>query len=323
MHDLRTDHGDTGSISIRLFTDAMRISAKHLSTGTPTIHRPDFRSPGGMYDTLRPELITATETQRRLMQMDPTYVVEKGMFMKNAFPYLEVRRPFILGIRERRWKPTIAHHFAKLLHTKTGKLTRVYTQNIDGLTNSVNLPDDKVVSVHGNLGKASCETCGTAMDFDSFCDQVESKIKDIYNPENGPKESEPICCDSCGGATVKPQTVLFGSSLPSKFFERSEEDLPSTDLLIVAGTSLVVSPANSLVYKVPQTTQRVIINNEQVGQELGIDFGPDAERDFFVQGNCDDVFLDLICELGWLQDLNEEADNLPEDSMNLVRNKNQ
>lgn len=70
-------------------------------------HRPDFRSPGGMYDTLKPELITATEEQRRLMKMDPTYVVEKGMFMQNSFPYLEVRRPFILGVRDRKWKPTI------------------------------------------------------------------------------------------------------------------------------------------------------------------------------------------------------------------------
>ena len=60
-----------------------------------------------MYDTLRPELITATEKQRRLMALDPTYVVEKGMFLENSLPYLEVRRPFILGVRDRRWKPTI------------------------------------------------------------------------------------------------------------------------------------------------------------------------------------------------------------------------
>ena len=68
---------------------------------------PDFRSPGGMYDTLRPELITATDEQRRLMALDPTYVVEKDMFMQNQFPYMEVRRPFILGVRDRKWKPTI------------------------------------------------------------------------------------------------------------------------------------------------------------------------------------------------------------------------
>ena len=37
--------------------------------------RPDFRSPGGMYETLRPELITATEQQRRLMEMNPASVV--------------------------------------------------------------------------------------------------------------------------------------------------------------------------------------------------------------------------------------------------------
>ena len=69
--------------------------------------RPDFRSPDGMYDTLRTDLITATDKQRRLMELDPTYVVEKNMFMNTAFPYLEVRRPFILGVRDRKWKPTI------------------------------------------------------------------------------------------------------------------------------------------------------------------------------------------------------------------------
>ena len=33
---------------------------------------PDFRSPGGMYDTLRPELITATPQERAAMARDPT-----------------------------------------------------------------------------------------------------------------------------------------------------------------------------------------------------------------------------------------------------------
>lgn len=282
---------------------------------------PDFRSPGGMYDTLRPELITATEDERRLMELDPTYVVEKNMFLRNPFPYLEVRRPFILGVRDRKWKPTIAHHFAQLLHSKTGKLTRVYTQNIDGLTQAVGLPDDKIVPVHGTIGETACEHCGAGMDFNAFCDRVESNIRDIYDPRNGPEESEPIRCDSCGRATVKPKTVLFGSSLPEEFFERTREDLPSADLLIVAGTSLVVSPANSLVYNVPQNTQRVIVNNERVGRELGIDYGPDAERDFFARGDCDDVFLDLVRELGWSKDLNDSVENLPEASVTLMRTK--
>ena len=142
---------------------------------------PDFRSPGGMYDTLRPELITATEKQRQLMKVDPTYVVERGMFFENSFPYLEVRRPFILGTRDHKWKATIAHRFAELLHKKTNKLTRVYTQNIDGLDRQCDIPDDKIVNVHGTLSRASCESCGTEVDFEDFCKDVEQSIKDIYN----------------------------------------------------------------------------------------------------------------------------------------------
>ncbi|KAL7511168.1 hypothetical protein ACHAXN_011891 [Cyclotella atomus] len=264
---------------------------------------PDFRSPGGMYDTLRPELITATEQQRKLMTMDPTYVVEKNMFLQNSFPYLEVRRPFILGVRDRIWKPTIAHHFASLLHSKADKLTRVYTQNIDGLTNAVGLPDGKIVSVHGTIGKAGCESCGEDMDFDAFCSEVE------------------VNCPSCGKATVKPKTVLFGSSLPAEFFDKASQDLPTTDLLIVAGTSLVVSPANSLAYNVPTNTVRVIVNNEPAGEELGIDYSPDAKRDFFARGDCDEVFLDLIGELGWIADLKELEDNLPRVSLELINAK--
>jgi NAD-dependent SIR2 family protein deacetylase len=68
---------------------------------------PDFRSPGGMYDTLRPELLTATEAQRRAMRSDPTQVVSIDVFAENQLPYLELRRPFILGVAEKRWKPTV------------------------------------------------------------------------------------------------------------------------------------------------------------------------------------------------------------------------
>ena len=85
----------------------------------------------------------------------------------------------------------------------------------------MNLPLDKIIPVHGTISKAACENCGKEMDFNHFCDQVETKIKDIYNPQtNGGKESEEIRCESCGKATVKPQTVLFGSSLPNDSLSR-------------------------------------------------------------------------------------------------------
>ncbi len=50
---------------------------------------PDFRSPGGMYDTLRPELLSATDAQRRAMKVDPTVVVSFSLFRHNQLPYHE------------------------------------------------------------------------------------------------------------------------------------------------------------------------------------------------------------------------------------------
>ena len=123
---------------------------------------PDFRSPGGMYDTLRPELITASPLQRRAMRAEPMTVVMRDMFFANAFPYLEVRRPFILGTQEHRWRATLSHRFFELLHVRTKKLARLYTQNIDGLDfQCTRLPRDKIVPVHGSIGQARCEGCGT------------------------------------------------------------------------------------------------------------------------------------------------------------------
>ena len=67
---------------------------------------------------------------------------------------------------------------------------------------------------------------------------------------------------------------------------------------------------------------RVVINNEEVGKELGIDYSnAENKRDYFAQGNCDEVFLNLITELGWLQDLNEVVDNLPQSSIELIEAK--
>ena len=173
------------------------------------------------------------------------------------------------------------------------------------------------------------------MDNDEFCKAVERNIKDIYNlPDaKGPTESTPILCNNCQKPLVKPTTVLFGRNLPSDFFGRAEEDMPGLDLLIVAGTSLVVSPANSLVYQCSDSALRVVVNQDPVGQDLGIEYSDraaekksddgdyDQKRDFFAQGSCEDVFLNLIIELGWLEDLRAKIDQLPLESADMVRKR--
>jgi NAD+-dependent protein deacetylase sirtuin 2 len=284
-----------------------------------------------MYSTLRPELLTATNEQKQLMSIDPTYVVSWDIFKDNSLPYLEVRKPFIIGTLQHKWKATIGHLFFNILEKKfPSKLTRWYTQNIDGLEyQCTNIPSSKLIPVHGSIAQASCENCGHDItDYTKFCNNVQTSIKDIYNiDDTAPKVSTPIICEKCSKPLVKPKTVLFGRSLPSNFFTSVQNDLPNVDLLIIAGTSLVVSPANSVVYSVPDTTYRVIINNEPVGSELGIDYSDPAtssnrrHRDIFLQGTCDEIFLELIEHLGWLQDIQQVVDVLPPDSAKLINGK--
>ena len=285
---------------------------------------PDFRSAGvGLYDTLRPELLTASEMEQELIRDEPTLALDKGMFLRNPLPMLELKRSFILGTHESRWKATLAHRFVELLHSKLGKLTRLYTQNIDGLELQCrNLPKDKVVTVHGSMGRAACELCETEVDFDEFCGSIRSSIKDISGMDTeAPAESKPIYCEACNNPTVKPTIVLFRGSMPMEFHSRTAEDLPDCDLLIIMGTSLTVAPANSLVYRVPPTSLRMVMNNQRVGVRLGIDYSENSIRDVFAEGHSDEVCLDLAEKMGWLDDLALIIDEMPESSAQLIRER--
>ncbi|CAE7206239.1 sirt2 [Symbiodinium sp. KB8] len=260
---------------------------------------PDFRSPGGMYDSLRPELITATEAQRKRMRMDPVNVVMKDMFFQNQFPYLEVRRPFILGTQQQQWKATLTHWFMRFLEEE-GLLKRLFTQNIDGLDYQTGISPELVTNVHGSLARVSCEGCGYEMPFDDFCAQVRTNVKDIYRTDpTAPAESSNINCP--------------------RFFEQLD-DLNGADLLIVAGTSLVVSPANSVVMYVAKDCLRLIVNKEPVGQDLGIRYGKDATRDVWAgEVSCDEAFLDLIKMLGWQDKVRKIKHLLPESNQAMVK----
>eukprot|EP00658_Telonema_sp_P-2_P066984 TRINITY_DN55946_c0_g1_i1.p1 TRINITY_DN55946_c0_g1~~TRINITY_DN55946_c0_g1_i1.p1 ORF type:complete len:341 (+),score=67.65 TRINITY_DN55946_c0_g1_i1:159-1181(+) len=264
---------------------------------------PDFRSPGGMYDSLRPELLTASDQDRKAMVMNPTSVVTWDLFSHNPLPYHEVRRPFILGTQQRQWKATTSQFLARCLHDR-GLLRRVFTQNIDGLDYQTGVPSDKLVACHGSIAYPTCELCGVSPDPEPYFAQVRSQIKDIYGlDDEAPPESTPILCPSCAQPGIKPSTVLFGRNLPPAFFECSESDAQALDVLIVIGTSLAVFPAAGLVSAVRDDCIRVVINKDPVGQELGIRYGQDSTRDLFLQGDADTGVLELLRVVGWLPDL--------------------
>jgi len=272
---------------------------------------PDFRSPGGMYKTLKPELITATPAQRAAMAREPMTVVSRDLFLENQFPYHEVRRPFILGTEAGEWKATLFHRFLEVLDAK-GKLLRVFTQNIDGLDFQTGVDPARIVPCHGSIAQCACEICDAPLPFGEYCARVRSNIKDIYSVDpSAPKASSNLRCDACGKNGLKSKTVLFGGQLPSTFFDALQADLPRADLVLVAGTSLVVSPANAVAARAPPGAVRVVLNNERVGEDLGLRFDGGGREDVFLEGDCDGVVAALAEAADWLGELAPFADRLP------------
>lgn len=121
-----------------------------------------------------------------------------------------------------------------------GKLKAIITQNIDGLHGKSG--SKNVLELHGTIYKNHCLECNK-----------EYSANYVFNSKDVPK------C-SCGGI-IKPDVVLYGEKLPD-CFEDAILYIRNADTLIVAGTSLIVEPASSLL-RYFKGSNLVIINNEK------------------------------------------------------------
>ena len=118
------------------------------------------------------------------------------------------------------------------------RLKAVITQNIDGLHQKAG--SKNVLEIHGSILINYCYKCGKKYDSNYI---FESK-------------GVPRC--TCKGL-VRPGVVLYGEMLP-ECFSLARNYIYKADLLIVAGTSLTVEPASSLI-KLFNGKDLVIINN--------------------------------------------------------------
>jgi len=127
-------------------------------------------------------------------------------------------------------RPTLAHEWLARLEDQ-GKLLGTVTQNVDGLHQMAG--SKRVVELHGTFRTASCTQCGEGV-------EMEELLADYDGfPDEAPT------CELCGGL-FKPDVILFGDLLPPDAFRTASEWAESCDLLLVLGSSLLVSPANGL-----------------------------------------------------------------------------
>ena len=111
---------------------------------------------------------------------------------------------------------------------KKGKLSSIITQNIDGLHSKAG--NKRVLELHGSVHRNYCMKCNK-----SYTLTQMMKLKDNLR------------CSECGGL-LKPDVVLYEEMLNEEILDKSIEAIKEADLLIIAGTSLVVAPASSLPY---------------------------------------------------------------------------
>ena len=136
---------------------------------------------------------------------------------KLVWEWYEDRRKNILAA-----KPNEGH-FA-ISQMEEFKDVVILTQNIDGLhqrSGSTN-----VLELHGSIIRIKCTVC-------DFVDNITENF-----------ESLPPKC-KCG-SMLRPDVVWFGESLPQDIWQSAIKEASVCDVMVIVGTSLVVSPANIL-----------------------------------------------------------------------------
>ena len=98
------------------------------------------------------------------------------------------------------------------------------TQNIDGLHKRAG--SSQILELHGNIIRVRCTSCDFRGEIAGF---------DWLPPE----------CAACG-SLLRPDVVWFGEQLPQDVWRDAMRHAGEADIMIVAGTSLAVSPANML-----------------------------------------------------------------------------
>jgi NAD-dependent deacetylase len=117
----------------------------------------------------------------------------------------------------------------------------VLTQNIDGLHRKAG--SSNVLELHGSIVKIKC----------SVCDYNEEILTEI-------SAFPPLC--KCGNI-LRPDVVWFGELLPQDVWQNAIEFASQCDLMIIVGTSLVVSPANTLPLYAKQNNATLIEINPE------------------------------------------------------------
>jgi NAD-dependent deacetylase len=188
---------------------------------------PDFRSPNsGLWEKHNPMLVASIWAFRLNPKTFYDWIRPMADTMLNAVP-------------------NPAHRALATLE-ELGYLKTIITQNIDNLHQRAG--SRRVLELHGNMRGATCIRCYKQVPVDPTLEQL---IRQGQVPR----------CE-CKGV-LKPNVILFGEQLPIRILNQAMEEARNCDLILVAGSSLEVTPAADVPYLAVESGARSIIVNLQ------------------------------------------------------------
>jgi len=186
---------------------------------------PDFRSPGGVWSKYRPvyfdEFLQSAEARHE-------YWCQKS----------EAHREFAAA------RPNAGHHVVAEWE-ESGRIRGVVTQNIDELHQQAG--SRRVLELHGTARRAACLDCSARFDIEPF---IAKFLADNLVPD----------CPECGGR-LKHATISFGQTLPMNVLMEAVRWSCEADLMLVVGSSLMVTPAADLPREAKAYGARLVIIN--------------------------------------------------------------
>lgn len=161
-------------------------------------------------------------------------------------------------------------HLALAKAEEQGSIRALVTQNVDGLHQEAG--SKSVIDLHGRLDQVVCMGCRASISRNSMDQLLQELNPSIQKDESveftpdGDAEVEGTenfvvpSCIKCKGV-YKPDVVFFGESVPSARVELAFSLLESSDVLLVAGTSLTVNSGFRFAKQAAKSQKPIIVVN--------------------------------------------------------------
>ncbi|KAE8346659.1 hypothetical protein BDV24DRAFT_66651 [Aspergillus arachidicola] len=254
---------------------------------------PDFRSTDGLFKSLQ---------KKHNLKASGKLLFDAAVYQDETLTASFQDMVRSLSEEAAKTSPTAFHHMLARI-SQENRLTRLYTQNIDGIETSmpplatqiplnVKAPWPRTIQLHGSLEKMVCQKCRHLGDFDG----------DMFDRPDAPE------CPECarnnqfrietgqrshGIGKMRPRIVLYNEHNPDEEAITSvmNADVRSRpDALIVVGTSLKIPGVRRLVKSLCS-----VIRSRRNGVTMWINNEPPAGKEFedcwdlMVKGDCEEV----------------------------------